>query len=82
MTVNYPRKLQNALSARDILKIVVLDRELNLLTQIAIAIVSNVVTKDLTDLIELLDGKPKELVRDLSRHISDEARHAMWLTAY
>ena len=32
------------------------------------------------DLIEQLDGNPAELVRDLSRHISDEARHAMWLT--
>jgi hypothetical protein len=30
--------------------------------------------------LELLDGQPKELVRDLSHHISDEARHAYWLT--
>ncbi|NET53890.1 MAG: ferritin-like domain-containing protein, partial [Merismopedia sp. SIO2A8] len=36
--------------------------------------------KDLTDLIEKLDGQPPELIRDLSHHISDEARHAMWLT--
>ena len=36
--------------------------------------------KDLTDLIEELDGHSPQLVQDLSRHISDEARHAMWLT--
>jgi uncharacterized ferritin-like protein (DUF455 family) len=36
--------------------------------------------QELTALIEALDGKPRELVRDLSHHISDEARHAVWLT--
>jgi uncharacterized ferritin-like protein (DUF455 family) len=27
-----------------------------------------------------LNGQPPELVRDLARHVSDEARHAVWLT--
>ena len=36
--------------------------------------------KDLTDVIESLNGKPIELVQDLSHHIADEGRHAMWLT--
>jgi uncharacterized ferritin-like protein (DUF455 family) len=30
--------------------------------------------------IEKLNGQPVELMRDLSHHVSDEARHAMWLT--
>ncbi len=34
----------------------------------------------MTDVIEALNGKPADLVKDLSRHVSDEARHAMWLT--
>ena len=80
MTVAYPRKLQNALGARDILKLVVRDRELNLLTLNRYRYAEQRSCKDLTDLIEQLDGQPRELVRDLSHHISDEARHAMWLT--
>jgi rubrerythrin len=35
---------------------------------------------ELTSLIESLNGQPPELVRDLARHVSDEARHAVWLT--
>jgi rubrerythrin len=31
-------------------------------------------------LIETLDGKPRDLVKDLSHHVADEARHALWLT--
>ncbi len=80
MAVAYPRKLQNALSARDILKLVVRDRELNLLTLNRYRYSEQRSCKDLTDIIETLEGKPQELVRDLSRHIADEARHAMWLT--
>lgn len=30
--------------------------------------------------MEQLQGQPPELVRDLSRHVADEARQAMWLT--
>lgn len=36
--------------------------------------------KDLTDLIERLDGTPRDLIKELSHHVSDEARHAYWLT--
>jgi hypothetical protein len=80
MTVAYPRKLQNALGARDIMKMVVRDRDLHLLTLNRYRYSEQRSCKDLTDLIETLDGQPRELVRDLSHHISDEARHAMWLT--
>ncbi len=80
MTVAYPRKLNNALGARDIMKQVVRDREIHLITLNRYRYSEQRSCKDLTDLIELLNGQPKELVRDLSHHISDEARHAMWLT--
>jgi rubrerythrin len=80
MTVAYPRKLNNSLSARDIMKNVVRDREIHLITLNRYRYSEQRSCKDLTDVIERLDGKPKELIRDLSHHISDEARHAMWLT--
>jgi Protein of unknown function (DUF455) len=80
MTVAYPRKFQNALSARDIMKQVVRDREIHLITLNRYRYSEQRSCKDLTDLIEQLDGKSTEMIRDLSRHISDEARHAMWLT--
>jgi len=80
MTVAYPRKFQNALSARDILNQVVRDREIHLITLNRYRYSEQRSCKDLTEVIELLNGKPPELVRDLSHHISDEARHAMWLT--
>lgn len=80
MAVIYPRKFQNALSARDILKQVVRDREIHLITLNRYRYSEQRSCKDLTDLIEKLDGQPRELVRELSHHVSDEARHAMWLT--
>jgi hypothetical protein len=80
MTVAYPRKQRNAMGAREILAQVVLDREIHLITLNRYRYSEQRSCKDLTDLIERLDGEPPELVRDLSRHISDEARHAMWLT--
>jgi hypothetical protein len=80
MTVAYPRKLQNNLSARDILSRVVRDREIHLITLNRYRYSEQRSCKDLTDLIERLDGQPVELVRDLARHVADEARHAMWLT--
>ena len=80
MTVAYPRKLLNTLGAREILSQVVRDRELHLVTLNRYRYSEQRSCKDLTDLIELLDGQPPALIRDLSRHISDEARHAMWLT--
>ncbi|MEG4352689.1 ferritin-like domain-containing protein [Microcoleus sp. LAD1_D5] len=80
MTVAYPRKLRNAMGAREILANVVRDREIHLITLNRYRYSEQRSCKDLTDVIERLDGNPAELVRDLSRHISDEARHAMWLT--
>ncbi|HAA26818.1 MAG TPA: DUF455 domain-containing protein [Cyanobacteria bacterium UBA8553] len=80
MTVAYPRKLNNAIGAREIMKQVVCDREIHLITLNRYRYSEQRSCKDLTDLIELLDGKPAELVRDISHHISDEAGHASWLT--
>ncbi|NET31248.1 MAG: ferritin-like domain-containing protein [Cyanothece sp. SIO1E1] len=80
MTVVYPRKLPNNLSARDIMSQVVRDRDIHLITLNRYRYNEQRSCKDLTDLIEKLDGQPRELVQDLSRHVSDEARHAMWLT--
>lgn len=80
MTVVYPRKFQSGLGAREIMTQVVREREIHLITLNRYRYSEQRSCKDLTDLIEKLDGKPPELIRDLSRHISDEARHAMWLT--
>ncbi|MBE9004530.1 ferritin-like domain-containing protein [Fortiea sp. LEGE XX443] len=80
MTVTYPRKFQNTLGARDILKRVVSDRELHLMTLNRYRYSEQRSCKDLTEVIEKLDGQPPELIRDLSHHICDEARHSMWLT--
>ncbi len=80
MTVAYPRKFNNTMSARDILKRVVEDREIHLITLNRYRYNEQHSCKDLTDVIEKLNGQPKDLVQELSRHVSDEARHAMWLT--
>jgi hypothetical protein len=79
MTVIHPRKF-GSLSARDILKQVVSDREIHLITLNRYRYSEQRSCKDLTDLIERLDGQPRQLVKELSHHVSDEARHAMWLT--
>lgn len=80
MTVAYPRKFQQTLSARQIMSQVVSDREIHLITLNRYRYNEQRSCKDLTDLIEKLNGNPPGLVRDLSHHVSDEARHAMWLT--
>jgi tRNA isopentenyl-2-thiomethyl-A-37 hydroxylase MiaE len=80
MTVAYPRKLRNQLSAQDILNQVVKQREVHMVTLNRYRFNEQRSCKDLTDLIERLDGQPKQLVRELSHHIADEARHAYWLT--
>ena len=83
MTVVYPRKLESSFgsfSARDVLTQVVRDSEIHYMTLNRYRYSEQRSCKDLTDMIEQLNGKPVELVQDLSRHISDEARHAMWLT--
>lgn len=80
MTVTYPRKFLGAMSAREILSRVVQDREVHLVTLNRYRYNEQRSCKDLTDLIETLNGDPKDLVQDLSHHVSDEARHAVWLT--
>jgi hypothetical protein len=80
MTVAYPRKFNNSLSARDILKRVVGEREIHLVTLNRYRYNEQRSCKDLTELIEQLNGNSPELIRDLSHHINDESRHAMWLT--
>jgi uncharacterized ferritin-like protein (DUF455 family) len=80
MTVAYPRKLNNQMSARDILKRVVSDRQIHLITLNRYRYNEQRSCKDLTNLIETLNGKPKDLVQELSHHVADEARHAFWLT--
>lgn len=79
MTVAYPRRF-GAWNARAILHQVVQQREIHLITLNRYRFSEQRSCKDLTNLVEQLDGQPPELIRDLSRHISDEARHAMWLT--
>lgn len=80
MTVAYPRKLRGQLSAQDILDQVVRQREIHMVTINRYRYSEQRSCKDLTDLIERLDGKPRDLIKDLSHHIADESRHALWLT--
>jgi rubrerythrin len=80
MTVAYPHKLRGQLSAQDILDQLVRQREIHMVTLNRYRFSEQRSCKDLTDLIETLDGKPRDLVKDLSHHVADEARHALWLT--
>jgi len=80
MTVAYPRKFRGQLSAEDILDNVVRQREIHIKTLNRYRFSEQRSCKDLTGLIEFLDGKPRDLIQDLSHHVSDEARHAAWLT--
>jgi len=80
MTVAYPRKFRNQLSAESILRQVVKQREVHMVTLNRYRFNEQHSCKDLTELIEKLDGTPRELVRELSHHVADEARHAYWLS--
>jgi hypothetical protein len=80
MTVAYPRKLNDRFSARDVMTRVVEDREIHLILLNRYRYNEQRSCKDLTETIEKLEGKEPELIRDLSHHVGDEARHAMWLT--
>jgi hypothetical protein len=80
MTVAYPHKLRGQLSAQDILDQVVRQREVHMVTLNRYRFNEQRSCKDLTDLIEKLDGKPRDLIKDLSHHVADESRHALWLT--
>ncbi len=60
MTVVYPRKLQSsfgAMSARDVMMQVVRDRDIHLLTLNRYRYSEQRSCKDLTDLIELVNGR-------------------------
>ncbi|NJR62669.1 MAG: ferritin-like domain-containing protein [Cyanobacteria bacterium CRU_2_1] len=74
------RRSQRRLSARDFLSLIVRDREAHWVALNQYRFGEECSCKDLADLIEQLDGQPPELVKDLSHHIAEEARHAAWLT--
>jgi hypothetical protein len=80
MAVTYPRKFLNTLSARDVMQQVIKDPEVHYITLNRYRFNEQRSCKDLTELIETLNGQPQDLVKDLSRHVAEEARHAMWLT--
>ena len=80
MAVTYPRKVLNSIGPRQIMAEVVQNRTLQILFLNSYRFNEQRSCLEITSLIEALDGKPRELVRDLSHHVSDEARHAVWLT--
>jgi len=80
MAVAYPRKVLNSIGPREMMANVVKERKLQVLFLNSYRFNEQRSCQELTTLIEALDGKPRELARDLSHHISDEARHAVWLT--
>ena len=80
MTVAHPRRFRNQLTAQAILDQVVRNPEIHMITLNRYRYSEQRSCKDLTDLIEQLDGKPRDLIKELSHHIADEARHAYWLT--
>lgn len=80
MTVTYPKKFLNTLSARDVMQRVVTDQEVHYITLNRYRYNEQRSCKDLTDLIESLNGHAPDLIKDLSRHVMEESRHALWLT--
>jgi tRNA isopentenyl-2-thiomethyl-A-37 hydroxylase MiaE len=80
MAVTYPRKILNTVSARQMMVEVVKQRSVQVLFLNSYRFNEQRSCQELTVLIEALNGKPKELVRELSHHVQDEARHAAWLT--
>jgi hypothetical protein len=80
MAVTYPRKILNRIGPRQVMAEVVKERKLQVLFLNSYRFNEQRSCQELTALIEVLNGKPRELVRELSHHISDEARHAVWLT--
>jgi hypothetical protein len=80
MAVTYPRKLSNTIGPREMMAEVVKERNLQVLFLNSYRFNEQRSCLELTSLIEALNGEPRELVRELSHHVSDEARHAAWLT--
>lgn len=80
MAVTYPRKILNTIGPREVMGEVVKERKLQVLFLNSYRFNEQRSCLELTTLMEALNGKPRELVKELSHHISDEARHAVWLT--
>ncbi|AFY74508.1 Protein of unknown function (DUF455) [Synechococcus sp. PCC 7502] len=80
MTVAHPRRFRNQLTAQAVLDQVVRTREIHMITLNRYRYSEQRSCKDLTELIESLNGQPRDLIKELSHHVSDEARHACWLT--
>jgi hypothetical protein len=79
MTVTYPRKLANTMGPREVRAEVVKERKLQIPFLNSYRFNEQRSCQELTALIDVLDGQPRDLCRELSHHISDEARHAVWL---
>lgn len=62
MAVTYPRKFLNALSARDVMKQVVQDQEIHYITLNRYRYNEQRSCKDITELIESLNGDRKSVV--------------------
>ena len=80
MAVSYPRKILNTIGPKQVFAEVVKERKAQVLFLNSYRFNEQRSCKELTSLLEALDGKPQELARELSHHINDEARHAVWLT--
>lgn len=80
MTVTYPKRLYGTIGAQQMLDMVIKDREIHLITLNRYRYSEQRSCKDLTEVIERLDGQPRELIKELSNHIREEAQHAFWLT--
>jgi uncharacterized ferritin-like protein (DUF455 family) len=80
MAVTYPRKILNTVSARQMMVEVVKQRSVQVQFLNSYRFNEQRSCQELTVLVEALNGKPRELVREISHHIQDEARHAAWLT--
>ena len=80
MAVTYPRKILNTIGPREVMAEVVKERKLQVLFLNSYRFNEQRSCLELTSLIEALNGKPRDLARELSHHVCDEARHAAWLT--
>ncbi|MEB3308393.1 MAG: ferritin-like domain-containing protein [Cyanobacteriota bacterium] len=80
MAVTYPRKILNTIGPREVMTEVVKERKLQVLFLNSYRFNEQRSCLELTSLIEALNGKPRDLARELSHHVCDEARHAVWLT--
>jgi hypothetical protein len=80
MAVSYPRKILNTIGPKEVFTEVVKERKAQVLFLNSYRFNEQRSCGELTSLLEALDGQPRELCREISHHINDEARHAVWLT--